>query len=148
MPPRIQKATFNECLAEAVSDELSFEVVRSVHTQVAEMVEAHKEAKEEDPLLITGPIVKEILENCGVDEEKVEAATRRFDETFGQGAELAPKNIVAVRKFEVKTPDVSIKVSPEHRDVVSTQIIGGTKYVMIRVTGPVEVNGITIEIDD
>ena len=71
-----------------------------------------------------------------------------IDETFGQGAELAPKNIVAVRKFEVKTPDVSIKVSPEHRDVVSTQVIGDTKYVMIRVTGPVEVNGITIEIDD
>ena len=148
MPPKAQGAAFSDCLSEVLAEECSFEVVRSVHTQVAEMVEAHKEAKEEEPLLITGPIVKEILENCGVDEEKVEAATRRFDETFGQGAELAPKNIVAVRKFEVKTPDVSIKVSPEHRDVVSTQVIGGTKYVMIRVTGPVEVNGINIEIED
>jgi hypothetical protein len=148
MPPKAQGAAFSDCLSEVLAEECSFEVVRSVHTQVAEMVEAHKEAKEEEPLLITRPVVKEILENCGVDEEKVEAATRRFDETFGQGAELAPKNIVSVRKFEVKTPDVSIKVSPEHRDVISTQIIGDTKYVMIRVTGPVEVNGISIEIED
>ena len=148
MPPKAQGAAFSDCLSDVLAEECSFEVVRSVHTQVAEMVEAHRESKEEEPLLITKSTVNEILENCGIGGEKIEAVDRKFDETFGQGAELAPKNIVSVRKFEVKTPDVSIKVSPEHRDVVSTQIIGDTKYVMIRVTGPVEVNGITIEIDD
>ncbi len=147
MPPRAQKEAFSDCLAGVLEGECSFELVRSVHAQVAEMVEAHKESKEE-PLLFTKETVKEILENCGVAEEKLKTLDKRLDESFGNNAELTPKNIISTNKFEVKTPDVSIKVSPEHRDVVSTQIIGDTKYVMIRVTGPVEVNGISIEIED
>ena len=148
MPPKAQKETFSDCISDVLSEECSFEVVRSVHAQVAEMVEAHKESKDDEPLLLTKTTVKEILENCGVGEAKIEELDRRFDDAFGKNAELAPKNVVATRKFEVKTPDVSIKVSPDHRDIVSTQVIGDTKYVMIRVTGPVEVNGINIEIDD
>ena len=147
MPPKLQKDAFSDCLSEALGEECSFEVIRSVHAQVAEMVEAHKESKSEEPLLITKSTVNEILENCGVAEERIADVDRRLDDTFGQGAELSPKNVIEAKRFEVKTPDVSIKVSPEHRDVVSTQIIGDTKYVLIRVTGPVEVNGINIEID-
>ena len=148
MPPVAQKEAFSDCLTEVLSEECSFELVRSVHAQVAEMVEAHKESKEEEPLLFTKETVKEILENCGVAEEKLKTLDRRLDESFGNNAEITPKNIISTNKFEVKTPDVSIKVSPEHRDVISTQVIGDTKYVMIRVTGPVEVNGISIEIED
>ena len=59
MPPRAQKATFNECLSDALGEECTYEVVRSVHAQVAEMIEAHKEAKEEEPLLFTKETVKE-----------------------------------------------------------------------------------------
>lgn len=147
MPPKLQKDAFSDCLSEALGEECSFEVVRSVHAQVAEMVEAHKESKSDEPLLLTKSTVNEILANCGVAEKRIEDVDRRLDETFGQGAELSPKNVVATKSFEVKTPDVSIKVSHEHRDVVSTQIIGDTKYVLIRVTGPVEVNGISIEIE-
>ena len=148
MPPRAQKEAFSDCLSEVLSEECSFELVRSVHAQVAEMVEAHKEAKEEEPLLFTKQTVRTILENCGVAEEKLTTLERHLDESFGNNAEITPKNVVSTNKFEVKTPDVSIKVSPEHRDIVSTQIIGDTKYVMIRVTGPVEVNGIKIEIEE
>ncbi len=147
MPPKLQKDAFSDCLSEALGEECSFEVIRSVHAQVAEMVEAHKESKSEEPLLITKSTVNEILENCGVAEERIADVDRRLDDTFGQGAELSPKNVIEAKRFEVKTPDVSIKVLPEHRDVVSTQIIGDTKYVLIRVTGPVEVNGINIEIE-
>ena len=148
MPPKAQKEVFSDCLTEVLAEECSFEVVRSVHAQVAEMVESHKESKDPEPLLITKTTVKTILENCGVAEEKIDALDSKFDESFGKNAELAPKNVVSTSRFEVKTPDVSIKVSPEHRDVISTQTVGGTKYVMIRVTGPVEVNGINIEIED
>lgn len=148
MPPKAQKETFSDCLSEVLREECSFELVRSVHAQVAEMVEAHKESKEEEPLMLTKETVKEILENCGVAEEKLKTLDTRLDESFGNNAELTPRNVVSTNKFEVRTPDVSIKVSPEHRDVISTQMIGDTKYVMIRVTGPVEVNGISIEIDE
>ena len=148
MPPKIQKATFNDCLAEALSDELNFEVVRSVHTQFAEIVESHKESKDPEPLVITKATVKSVLEGCGIAEEKIEKVGAAMDESFGEGASLTPKNIVDTKKFELTTPDVTIKVNPEHRELVSTQIIGGVQYIMIRATAGVEVNGINIKLEE
>ena len=148
MPPKAQKATFNECLSEVLSEECSFEVVRSVHAQFGEMVEAHKESRDPEPLVITKETVKSVLAGCGIDGEKLEKVDTVFDENFGKGAELVPKNVVSVNKFELGTPEVSIKVDPEHRDIISTQTVNGVKYVMIRVTGGVEVNGININIEE
>jgi hypothetical protein len=112
------------------------------------MVESHKESRDPEPLVITKETVKAVLAGCGVDGEKLEKVDTVFDESFGKGAELVPKNVVSVNKFELETPEVSIKVDPEHRDIISTQTINGTKYVMIRVTGGVEVNGININIEE
>ena len=148
MPPRAQKATFNECLSDALSEECTYEVVRSVHAQVAEMIEAHKESKDTEPLVITKSTVRGMLEGCGIAEEKLEKLDAALDEGFGQNAELSPKNIIPVNKLELSTPEVSIKVDPEHRDLVTTQVIGNVKYVMIKVTGGVEVNGISINIEE
>lgn len=148
MPPKAQKATFNECLSEVLEGECSFEVVRSVHAQFGEMIEAHKESHDPEPLVITKETVKSVLAGCGIDGEKLQKVDTVFDESFGRGAELVPKNVVSVNKFELETPEVSIKVDPEHRDIISTQTVNGVKYVMIRVTGGVEVNGININIED
>ncbi len=148
MPPKAQKATFNECLSEVLSEECNFEVIRSVHAQFGEIVEAHKESRDPEPLRITKETVKSVLAGCGVDGEKIEKIDTVFDENFGKGAELVPKNVVAVNKFELETPEVSIKVDPEHRDIISTQTVNGVKYVMIRVTGGVEVNGININVEE
>ncbi len=148
MPPKAQKAEFNSLLSEALSEECSFEVVRSVHAQMGEMIESHKESRDPEPLVITKATVKSMLEYCGVAEEKIENVGRAFDESFGANAALTPKNIVSVNKFEMSSPEVSIRVDPEHRDIVSTQTLNGEKYIMIRVSGGVEVNGINISFDE
>ena len=145
MPPVVQKATFNECLASTLEDECSFEVIRSVHNQIAEMVESHKESKDPEPLVITKATVKTVLENCGIAEEKVNKIGEALDESFGVNAELTPKNIINVKKFELETPDVTIKVNPERKELVSTQVIGGVEYILIRATEGVVVNGINIK---
>jgi hypothetical protein len=147
MPPKAQKATFDACITEALSEECSYDVIRSVHAQISEMVEAHKESKDPEPLMITKATVKTVLENCGVADEKLEKLDTALDESFGTNAALSPKNVIATKKFELETPDVKIKVDPEKRDLVSTQVINNVKYVMIRVEGSVEVNGININID-
>ena len=148
MPPRVQKATFNECLASALTDELDFEVVRSVHTQISQLVESHKESGDPEPLVITKATVKSVLEGCGIAEEKIETVGSAIDESFGVGASLKPKNIIDTKKFEIVAPDVTIKVNPEHRELVSTQIIGGVQYILIRATSGVEVNGINIKLNE
>ena len=147
MPPKAQKATFSDCLAGALREECDFEVIRSVHAQISDMVEAHKLAKEEEPLTLSASTLKNVLECCGVDEERVEKFREEFDEGFGKNAEVSPKNVVNVKQFELKTPDVTIKVNPDRRDLVSTQVIGGVEYILVRATEGVEVNGIAVKIN-
>jgi hypothetical protein len=71
-----------------------------------------------------------------------------YDEAFGFEAELHPKNIIDDRRFEIKTPDVAIKVAPDRTDLVQTRVIGGIKYIMISAEEDVEVNGVSIHITD
>lgn len=147
MPPKMQRESFNSCISSVLSEECSYEVIRSVHSEISEMIEAHKESRDPEPLRITKATVKTVLAGCGIADEKLDKLDERFDESFGKNAELAPKNILSVGKFELETPDVKIKIDPAHRDLVSTQVINNVKYVMIRVDGAVEVNGININID-
>lgn len=141
-----QKQNFDSCLKDTLLGECDFEVVKTVHDQVAEMITEHKNSKDDEPLSLSKETLKSVLQFCGIEQEKVDSFGEKFDEQFGKNAEIAPKSIVDVNKFQLETADVSIKVNPEKKDLVSTQIINGVKYIMIRAEGGVEVNGIDIDI--
>ena len=141
-----QKESFDSCLVETLEGECDFETVRSVHEQISEIVREHKESKDDEPLTMTKKKLEEVLEYCGVDEERVGTFDKKYDDEFGSDTEINPKNIVDVKKFELATPDVTIKVNPERKELVSTQIINGVKYILIRAADGVEVNGVNINI--
>ncbi len=141
-----KKDNFGSCLKETLEDECDFEVMKTVHDYVSVMVREHKDAKEEEPLMLSKGTFKEVFRHCGVDEDRVENFGNKFDEQFGENAEIPPKSIVDVKKFELVTPDVQIKVNPERTDLVSTQIIDGVRYIMIRANAGVEVNGVNVDI--
>ena len=124
------------------------DVVQTVHEQICQRIEMHKESKIPDPLLISKSDVKDTLVSCGISEDRIAKFSIDYDEEFGFEAELHPKNIVDNRKFEVTMPDVSIKVSPERMDLIETRIIGGVKYILICADENVEVNGVSIHIND
>ena len=124
------------------------EVVQNVHDQLRQSIEMHKEAKVADPLLISKEQVKEALSMSGISENKIAKFSVDYDEAFGFEAELHPKNIIDNKKFEIKTPDVSIKVAPDRSDLIETRIIGGVKYILINAEEDVEVNGVSIHIGD
>ena len=71
-----------------------------------------------------------------------------FDEAFGHDAQLHPKNIIDDKRFEIKMPDVSIKVAPDRADLIETRIISGVKYILINAEEEVEVNGVRIHIGE
>ena len=148
MPPTVQRNAFSATLGTALSDECTLDVVKAMHATVGEMVEAHKESKDPQPLTVTKHTVKEMLESIGVESESLEKMGTAMDEIFGTGAALTPKNLIQYNKFELKMPEIKITVSPEYKDLVTTRTIGEEKYLMIKVSGSVEVNGIPITIDD
>ena len=148
MPAAEQKKCFEALLTTALGDECNLDVVQTVHDQLCQRIELHKEAKVPEPLMIAKADVKEALASCGVSEEHLAKFSVDYDETFGFEADLHPKNIIDSKRFEIKTPDVSIKVDPTRSDLIETRVIGGVKYIMICADENVEVNGVSIHIDE
>ena len=143
-----QKKTFEALLTTSLGEECSLEVVQTVHDQISQRIEMHKEAKIPEPLMITKEDVKEVLSSCGVSEDSVSKFSVDYDQAFGFEADLHPKNIIDNKRFELKTPDVVIKVDPARADLIETRVIGGVKYIMICADEDVEVNGVNIHIGE
>ena len=143
-----QKKTFEALLGTALEEECSLEVVQTVHEQICQRIELHKESRVPDPLLLGKEEVKEVLSSCGVSEPCIAKFSVDYDSAFGFEADLHPKNIIDNRKFEIKTPDVSIKVAPDKTDLIETRVIGGVKYLLICAEENVEVNGVSIHIGE
>lgn len=147
-PAAEQKKSFEDLLSSAVADECSMEVVQTVHDQLCQCIEMHKESKVPEPLLISKELVKVALKSCGVSEQSLAKFSVDYDNAFGFETQLHPKNIIDNKRFEIKTPDVSIKVSPERSDLIETRVIGGVPYILICADEDVEVNGVRIHIRD
>lgn len=143
-----QKKSFEALLGTTIGEECSLDVVQSVHDTLRQSIALHKESKVADPLLISKEQVKSTLQSCGVPDANISKFSVQFDEVFGFETELHPKNIIDNNRFEITTPDVSIKVDPERADLIETRIIGGVKYILICADENVEVNGVPINIKE
>lgn len=141
-----QKKSFDAVLMTALEDRCSMEVVQSVHDNLHQSIQMHKESKVADPLLIGKEEISAALQECAIDEKARAKFNVAFDEAFGHDAQLHPKNLINNNKLEIKTPDVVIKVNPDRSDLVETRIIGGVKYILICADENVEVNGVNIHI--
>lgn len=146
MPADAQSETFNRILEDSASERCTLNAVKSIYNQVAEVIETAKEHRDEDPILLDKAMVKGILEAGGVDEEIITEFEKKFGEEFGENARIAPRTLISTNKFQVKTPDVVIKVDPKRTDLIKTRIIDGEKYILISAEETVEVNGVNIDI--
>lgn len=143
MPAAEQKETFGDLLRDAMDEDCSLRVVNSVYAQVDRMIAEHKEQKIEEPLVMTKSDASNMLGYCGVPADRIETFEQKFDEAFGEDTELNPKNIAEPR-MQVKTPEVTIKVSPGCGNLIETRIIDGVKYILVRADDEVKVNGVNI----
>lgn len=147
MPAAVQEEVFADCLRQAVGKSCDMDIVSSVHEQIEEIIEEHKIARSEDELIVSKDNITDILKRGGVEEAAVTEFEKRYDEEFGADTTLNPQNIINTRRFNVQTPDVTIKVNPQRRELVSTRIIDGTQYILVRAEEGVCVNGIDINIE-
>lgn len=147
-PAAEQKKSFEALLGTSLQENCSLEAVQAVHEQLCQSIELHKESKTPEPLLISKEQVKRALSESGVPEKNIAKFSVDFDSVFGQDAQLYPKNIINNKRFEIKTADVSIQVTPEGRDLIETRVIDGVKYILICADENVEVNGVPIHIGE
>ena len=143
-----QKKSFEAILGSALGEDCSLDVVQTVHDQMCQRIAIHKEARVPDALLVSKEEVREVLSSCGVSDAHIAKFSIDYDEAFGHDAPLHPKNIIDDKHFDIKTPDVSIRVAPDRADLIETRIIGGVKYILICAEEDVEVNGVSIHIHE
>jgi len=143
LPAGTQKESFQAIIEETLGESCDYETVRTIHENLSEMVEEHKDAPE--PLVLDKYQVKSLLAQSGVEDEKLQDFDRHFDEAAGEKAEIYASNIVNSRAFEVKTADVVVKVNPDRTDLIETREIDGRQCLVIAIDGGVEVNGILVK---
>ena len=142
LPAGNQKETFQTLVAETLGEDCSYETVKSIHDNLNEMLEEQKSNPE--PVALNKTEVKELLEKSGVKEERLQDFEEKFEMAAGENGRFLAANIAETRKFEVKTPDVVVKVNPNRTDLVETMEIEGKQYLVIQIDEHLEVNGICV----
>ena len=137
-----QKETFQMLVEETLGADCEYEVVKTSHEKLNEMIEEKKE--EPDPVVLDKAEVKRLFEYSGVEEEKLTDFDQMYQAAAGEKTQFVATNVANTRQFEIKTPDVIIKVSPERTDLVETRVINGRKCLVIELNDQVEVNGIRV----
>lgn len=141
-----QKETFQTLIEDTLGEDCSIEMVKDIHERFTELAQENKEAPE--PVVLDKTQVKTILADSGVANEKLSEFDRHYDETAGESTSLLMNNIMETRSFEVKTPDVVIRVKPDRTNLVETRQIDGRECLVIALDGGVVVNGITVRTAD
>lgn len=137
-----QKETFQTLIEETLGEEAEYEVVKSIHENLTDMIEEHREIPE--PLTLDRQQVKNLFEKSGVEQERLTDFEKIYDAAAGENTSLLVDNVANTKTFEVKTPDVVVKVNPERADLVNTMTVDGRPCLVIELSDHVEVNGISI----
>lgn len=142
LPAGNQKEAFQTLVTETLGDECDYETVKNIHDNLKGLIEEKKSNPE--PVALNKTEVKELLEKSGVKEERLMDFEEHFEQAAGENGTLLAANIAETRKFEVRTPDVVVKVKPDKTDLVETMVIEGRKCLVIQIDEHLEVNGISV----
>ena len=146
LPAKQQKETFTSLVNEALGEEADLEIVKNIHENLEQIIEEKKQ-ESPAPVMLDKTEMKDLLEKSGVKEEKLENFEEHFEMAAGEHGKLVASNVSSGKKFEVKTPDVVIKINSDKTDIVSTQVIGGRQCLVIQIDERLEVNGISVNPD-
>ena len=146
LPAKQQKETFTSLVNEALGEEADLEIVKNIHENLEQIIEEKKQ-ESPAPVMLDKTEMKDLLEKSGVKEEKLENFEEHFEMAAGEHGKLVASNVSSGKKFEVKTPDVVIKINSDKTDIVSTQVSDGRQCLVIQIDERLEVNGISVNPD-
>ena len=142
MPAADQKDTFNAFIEETLGENCDYETVKNIHGKLNEMLEEKKDDPE--PFALDKAEMRMLLSESGAPDDKIESFESHYDEASKEGVSILASNVVNTRKFEIRTPDITIRVNPDCADLIETRVIDGRQCLIIPMDEHVEVNGITV----
>ncbi len=142
LPAGSQKETFQTLVTETLGEECDYKTIKNIHENLNEMIQQKKD--EPEPAVLDRNSARQLLEKSGVKEEKLEHFEEQFDNAAGESGKLLAANVAEIRKFEVKTPDIVVKINPSKTDLVKTMVIEDKQCLVIEIDERLEVNGISV----
>jgi len=141
----VQKESFQAIIQETLGDECEYDLVKNIHEKLNEIIEDHKVKEIAEPLTFDKAEVKNLFTECGVKEDKLQEFDTNYEKITGDNGSFIATNMINTKSFEVKTPDVVIKVNPERTDLVETKLVDGRRCLVIEISDQVEINGILVK---
>lgn len=140
-----QKDTFHAVISDTLSDACDYDLLCNIHDHLNEIMEESKDAPE--PPILTKSEIKRLLSASGAPDDKMENFDNTFDAIAGEKTNFLVPNIAETRKFQIDTPDITIKVNPECSDLIETKIIDGRPCLVIAINDQIEVNGVPAKVN-
>lgn len=137
-----QKEAFHTIIEETLGENCDFTTVKSIHENLQEILMENQDSPA--PVQFEKNDVKRLLEASGASDEQLEEFDSCFEESVDEKAVFAAANVVNTRSFDIKTPDVTVKVSPDKTHLIETRVIDGRTCLVIELSEAVEVNGINL----
>lgn len=143
-----QKQSFQRALEEAVSQENAndcIEIIKNFHEGISGRI-ADAESDVTGPVTINKEALMEIAAESGMDNTTMKLLEQNITENFGEDP-LVADNIVDKKMLRFKTSDIVVQVSAKMAEMVRTDILDNTRYLLIplRPDADMEVNGVIVK---
>lgn len=142
IPVTSQKEMFQALIEETLGEKREYETIMSIQENVQEKIEESKDNPE--PLTLGKKDVERIFAESGVKEEQMQQFNEVYDKVLPKEVPLVAANVVNARRFEVKTPNITVQVKPEFTHLLETKLIDGRNCLVIAIEDRVAVNGIPL----
>lgn len=142
---------FNTIIEETLGEDRALEDVIAIHDNVRIQIRDHSD--EPEPYLMDKKELKKVFERSGIADETMEDFDWKFDRAARDISEsdedeeappIQATNIPGIKKLDIRTPDIVIKVNPERSDLIETRVIDGKECLVIAVDDRVEINGMEV----
>lgn len=142
VPVSSQKEMFQALIEETLGEKREYETVMGIQEAVQEKIEENKD--DPQPLLLHKKDMEMIFSESGVDAEKMEQFEAVYERVMPKEPPIIAANVVNTKKFEVKTPNITVQVKPEYTHLLETKVVDGRNCLVIAIEDQVEVNGIPL----
>lgn len=139
---KTQKETFQTLIEETLDNTCDFETVMNIHENLGTLIDERKDDPE--PLTLDKQEVKKLFADSGVENEKLDEFDIHYEEVAEEDASFVASNLTNAKNYEIKTPDVIIKVAPDKTQLIESRMIDGVPYIMIEASDQIEINGIMV----
>lgn len=142
MGEKQQKNCFSKLVEEILQEDCTFENVRLLQEELAEL--QNKENEEEREQSIPKNQMKALLEKAGASEEQLLNFSSLYDEELGDKNEKLFLENLADNTLRLDSENLHLRIKNEVSAILESRIIDGKEYLLLPISDNLECNGISI----